>query len=378
MKKRISGVTTKQYEINSLIMGVSVHDAIFYLIDNSIDAVEKAKSQGIFKEFTIDINIDNNKFYIKDNCLGISRKDAEETLFQIGEKTFDNNCGCGLKKAILKIGRSACIKSIREQEKIKIDLKVVLEDKKSEYEKGIFDIEIDDYKTQDTDDMVEIIIDNFNKEALKLIGNNKELKKLKNTISKRYRYIINSMIRIKVNDEELKPVFIDGLFIEPEHTENIGGDTVTIKLFNGIEHKEDNGIDFIVNDRSIVEKEKSNRINWNKNIRVKGHTYTKFFAEVLIETSDLKRLGVNPSKNAIDFNNTQFNRILEFMNWIINDTRDKFKKPTVSVQFDIELKDYDKYKEILQRQGARYDSAKDLVEHLYELGVNKIKELDKQ
>lgn len=76
MKKRISGATTKQYEINNLIKGVSIQDAVFYLIDNSIDAAEKAKLQGVFKDFIIDINIDNKKFYIRDNCLGISRKEA--------------------------------------------------------------------------------------------------------------------------------------------------------------------------------------------------------------------------------------------------------------------------------------------------------------
>lgn len=357
---------TKEYSVDSLIKGTKIEDAICFLIDNSLDASEKAS-----KSINIEIVLDNNAFRIQDNGIGISYKEAQETLLKIGEKnSFTDLYGQGLKKAILTMGKEINIKSIRDAGVTNINLKVLDDEEKDLWKtssnfrrtknKEGFIVEITDF----TNKMNKFVIDNMN---------SKKFTKLKNRLSYKYRYVLQSKLAsIKFNEDYLDAKFIDADKVD-ERSETIDELKVTVKLFKNIKDKSLNGIDFVVNNRCVIEKEKSKKIDWNLKIRKKGHSYVKFFGEVIVQTDDIEKLGINPSKNKIDFTTTQFQKILDYMISVIEENRLYYAKPTISVQFDIEVEDYIEWREILEKQGSKYECAKEVIEHLYQLGVNKIR-----
>lgn len=356
---------TKEYSVDSLIKGTTIENAICFLIDNSLDAAEKAN-----KSISIEIALDNDTFRIQDNCIGTSYKEAQERLLKIGEKnSFTDLYGHGLKKAILTMGKEINIKSIRDTGVTNINLKVLDDGEKDLWKPSLnfrrtkskagFIVEITDFTTK----MNKFVINNMN---------SRKFTKLKDRLSYKYRYALQSRLAtIKFNEDYLDAKFIDAEKVD-ERSIIIDELNVTVKLFKNIKDKSLNGIDFIVNNRCVVEKEKSKKIDWNLKIRKKGHSYVKFFGEVVVESDDIEKLGINPSKNKIDFTTAQFQKILDYMISVIEENRLAYTKPTISVQFDIEVKDYIKWREILEEQGSKYECAKEVIEHLYQLGVNKI------
>ncbi|MHC1682288.1 MAG: ATP-binding protein [Clostridiaceae bacterium] len=360
---------TKEYSVDNLIKGTKIEDAICCLIDNSLDAAEK-----VSKNIRIEIFLDENKFIIKDNCLGISFKEAKETVFKIGEKkSFADKYGNGLKRAILSIGKKVHIKTVKNKGVIDINLNV-LENNERELWKPVINPEGNANK----EDSFFITITEFTPNMKKYVTTNKKsglFTELKNIISYKYRYKLDSnSSSINFNGEKLFPLYVQADWVCEEYGE-FEGLKVNVKLFKNISDKSSNGIDFIVNDRLIKEKVKGKTIQWHKRIMANRHTYTKFYGEVIIETNDLESLGVNPSKNNINFETFQFQQVLDFMENVVEENRLAYKKPTISVQFDILEEEFNKLKAILKKQGVSFDYAKDLVEHLYHLGVNRVIEL---
>ncbi|MDR3594168.1 ATP-binding protein [Clostridium sp.] len=362
----INDYFTKEYSVKSLIEGTTIENAICFLIDNSLDAAEKAN-----KSINIEIVLDNNTFRIQDNGIGISYKEAQESLLKIGEKnSFTDLYGQGLKKAILTMGKKINIKSTRGTGVTNINLRILGDD-----EKDLWKPSLNYSRTKSKEGFI-VEITEFTNEMNKFIMDNMNLNKfvkLKNKLSYKYRYILQSgLATIKFNEDYLDAKFIDADKVDEKST-IIDELNVTVKIFKNIKEKSLNGIDFIVNNRCVVEKEKSKKIDWNLKIRKKGHSYVKFFGEVIVETDDIEKLGVSPSKNKINFTTTQFQKILDYMFSAIEENRLAYTKPTISVQFDIEVEDYIEWKEILEEQGSKFECAKEVIEHLYQLGVNKIR-----
>ncbi|NFT93800.1 hypothetical protein FDF86_15785 [Clostridium botulinum] len=369
-----SNYFTKEYSVDTLIKGTKIETAICFLIDNSLDAAEKVINNR--NNINIEIFLDENELIIKDNCIGISLKDAQETLLKIGEKnSFADLYGQGLKKAILIIGKKVNIKSFRSNEIININLDV-FDNQEKDLWKPNFSYEYNSYNQKSG---FSIKITEFTNKMNRFVMANMKsdiFTKLKNRISYKYRYIIKSKaITLKFNGENLEAKFVDADKVD-ENISIIDGMEVKVKLFKNIKDKDLNGIDFIVNDRCVIEKEKSKDIGWNLRIRKRGHSYIKFFGEVIIKTNDIEKLGINPSKNKINFTTIQLKKILDFMIEIIEKNRLAYKKSTISVQLEIESEQYSEWKEILSKQGFECQCAKELIDHLYKLGVNKIKEND--
>lgn len=110
----------KGYLENSLTQDISSLEAIYDLIDNSIDAARRdifrskiaiLDEYGMPSDYTgfqIDITVNEKEIKIKDNCSGFSAKDLETRAFFIGSPSSHDygigQYGIGLKRALLKMG----------------------------------------------------------------------------------------------------------------------------------------------------------------------------------------------------------------------------------------------------------------------------------
>ena len=357
---------TKKFGIDNLIKNVTVVDAICFLIENSIDAAEKAMILNPSKEYHIDLELSSEKLVIKDNCLGIKVKDAEKYLLKIQKKQkFNDKYGEGLKKAIFVLGNEIKIESFNEN-KLKLDLKIMKENDddlwKPTFTKGECN---DNYKG------FSIEIGDLTKDFQMYLLRN-QYDEIITRIKIKYRYIIYySNIKISFNGEILEPKFINADKVYEEEA-IINNDEIKVILYNNIKNKDDNGIDFIINNRVIIEKEKSSKISWNKRIIARKHSYTKFFGEVIINSNNIKDLGVSPSHNSINLNSKRFFTILDFMNCVIENNRDYYRKSFITVQLEIDENDLNEWKGKLEREGDSFKYAKDVIEKLYKIGVNNI------
>jgi hypothetical protein len=106
---------------------VELMDAIFDLVDNSIDAARNiiisdekfTKDQyslpDNYSGYEIKIDFSDKKISIADNCLGIDSDTIENTAFYTGKKSNHHfgigHYGLGLKRALLKAGKTFYLKS---------------------------------------------------------------------------------------------------------------------------------------------------------------------------------------------------------------------------------------------------------------------------
>lgn len=121
---------TKGFFINMLTRDIELNDAILDLLDNCLDGVVRIRakegkdrdSKDFYKGFVAKINITKDSFVIEDNCGGIPLEIAKEKAFRMGrdesepreESATVGIYGIGMKRAIFKIGRSATVKSITQ------------------------------------------------------------------------------------------------------------------------------------------------------------------------------------------------------------------------------------------------------------------------
>lgn len=106
---------------NTLTQDITTLEAIYDLIDNSIDAARRdifknkefvSDMYGMPKDYSgycINITVNDKEIIISDNSLGFSKYDLENKSFMIGKPSNHEfgigQYGIGLKRALLKIGR---------------------------------------------------------------------------------------------------------------------------------------------------------------------------------------------------------------------------------------------------------------------------------
>lgn len=116
----LSGVSSSFLE-QTLTQDISPLEALFDLIDNSIDAardhiitskyaVDDYGLPSNYSGYSIHIRIDNDSIRISDNCLGIEESTLTQKTFRIAEPTKHaygiGHYGLGLKRSLLKLGSS--------------------------------------------------------------------------------------------------------------------------------------------------------------------------------------------------------------------------------------------------------------------------------
>lgn len=125
-ERKAAANPTKEFFVNMITRDITIEDSIFDLIDNSVDAAWTAiggsamslMSGTDLSGYSISIELSPKKFSIKDNCGGMSLKDATDHVFSFGREGAEENndysigvYGIGMKRAVFKIGKKIRIRS---------------------------------------------------------------------------------------------------------------------------------------------------------------------------------------------------------------------------------------------------------------------------
>lgn len=132
---------SKVFFVEMLTRDLTLSDCILDLIDNSIHTLIASTDLDVSEHLfagskaqkvkaSVEIFFTPNKFRIKDDCGGISIKDAEDKVFLLGNPVREKEnaglgvFGIGMKRAIFKIGRKILITSHTTEEEFQIDIDV--------------------------------------------------------------------------------------------------------------------------------------------------------------------------------------------------------------------------------------------------------------
>lgn len=305
---------TKNFFIRMITRDISLTDAIIELLDNSLDAAKKKNAQNDYSGYKIEINFSKDFFSIKDNCGGISIKDAKEYVFYFGRpstKDVSNNdveltgvFGIGMKRALFKMGEGFQMESVTENSKFTIDLDVV---KWSEdLINWNFPIEEEEGK-QDTNDIgTEITVKDLYEGISTDFDSTVFENELRNKIQQRASFEIENKLSIIVNEIPIAPLYME--IINSEDIKPIKKafslSDVNVVIIAGIANttsKDNAGWYIYCNNRLIISADQTSLTTWNYSDTVKFHSdFALFRGFVFFNCKNPEKLPWNTSKTGID------------------------------------------------------------------------------
>lgn len=397
------GEPTKGFFIDMLTRDILLSDAIFDLVDNSIDGARKLRGNGDLNGLKIEINLTKDKFSIADNCGGFSIETARKYAFRFGrpeEFKKENNYsigrfGIGMKRALFKIGSSFSVQSKCEKDlfEVQADLK-----KWITTSKWGFDIN-EEIEGNFEEDGTKITISCLHPSVAQDLSSEITINKLKDTLEKTYYAIIEKNMLIKLNGRPLEPEFIelfDNEVITPV-VEIFKEDNFSGKIVAGLSYGNPTKAGWYIfcNDRLVVDADKSSLTGWGGKDDSTGHglvfhnTFAMFRGLVYLEADDPFDLPLTTTKSGLDWDSDTYKYIkLKMVNTIksvtpiINKIKDlgiedelledpkfnltrniqsenyiekktfeirkKITKTTARIQYEIKLKELEEAKEILK------------------------------
>lgn len=129
----IDAMPTKELFVHVLTRDIRLEDAVLDLIDNSIDGAKRLRPgpADTFNDFWVKIACDGAQFTIEDNCGGIDVETARNYAFRFGrdpkmQRTPNSigQFGVGMKRALLRFGRSFEITSASENDLFRVMIDV--------------------------------------------------------------------------------------------------------------------------------------------------------------------------------------------------------------------------------------------------------------
>jgi len=340
MTEFVSFQPTKELFINVLTKDISIHDCILDLLDNSVDSyTRKEIDKKRDKQRDIQLNFDESKISILDNCGGIEKERLQKEVFRFGAKDFLNHVptigvyGIGLKRSIFKLGELIVFETDDGKDycKLKIDVNDWLNRKDSEG-KDIWDLELNETSTTKLaigeKPYTRIEVKNLRYETKETFTLDFE-KKLKETVKIYYsRFIQNDMISFCINNEEQKGFEIkvksSNDFKPVKLEEEYEGVKITIICWLNLKEDEKRvrkepghqGWNIFMNERLVIFDDTSEDTGWTgrQSYLPKFHSiFNQFRGVVLLNTSNPSKLPINTSKNGFNKEGKIYYHLLNLM-----------------------------------------------------------------
>lgn len=203
---------SKKYLVDGITKDVTLEDAIFDLIDNSIDAYKKNNDNSLpksYKNYEIEINFNSNHFSIKDNGIGIDLETLRSNALKFGSlhkhlNTSIGYFGIGLNRALLKLGKLSEIITTKN----KTSYTLTFDALKFIQEEDYWNLPINKLGEEINDDGTKITIKNLNSDIKNNLNSKLWVKNFRKSISERYSFFINKDLKILINNEVIPKIEI--------------------------------------------------------------------------------------------------------------------------------------------------------------------------
>lgn len=330
----IQGNPTKKFFIEMITRDVSIEDAIIDLLDNSIDGANKINPDD-YSGLEIELKINSEEFYIRDNCGGFSLETAKKYAFRFGrpdEAPQRNNTigrfGIGMKRSLFKIGKRFVVESETSEDHFKVDVDV---DKWSKKTKSVRTDENDECTIDDWDFNYERIekslgykgtiirVSDLNNEVKDLFTDNNFIVELADDIQKLLNFSFHKGIKIILNGKELKGQKIELLFSDkykPYYADGKVGD-VKYRIVAGLGEigvPKNSGWYIYCNNRLVMEADTSNITGWGVLPVPQWHlNFVMFRGLLFLDSDETLNLPLTTTKKGIDATSDVYKKILPLM-----------------------------------------------------------------
>lgn len=355
---QISMGTSKNFLEDILTRDISTLDALFDLIDNSIDAARDSLfEQGAVKRdkydlpqsyhgFKVDIELSERSIKVEDNCFGMKEKTLKSEAFVIAKSSEHEygigQYGIGLKRSLLKIGESYDVSIDNGEQKYDFNF--------TNKQIGGSDGKVTAVaKDSEGRPFTTFVVSDLKAEIKGDIQNERWLKRAKDGLKDRYSIYFSKGFEISIKyfdnpieslNSKLPSLRTDGKFL-PTFLPVKNSNNVSITIESGIHQDymfpgeqgyslsinrtltDDFGIYFICNDRVIVKASTQRAHGW----LAKWHSeYNGFVCLVRFVAKNPNSLPWNTAKSAMREDAGLFLDVVDNLHPILETYRSEIKK----------------------------------------------------
>ena len=329
-----AAIPTKQFFVSMLTRDISLADAILDLIDNCLDGALRiaGKRNPNYSKHTIRIDLSGESFAIEDDCGGIPRAVAIKYAFKMGREPDDDRdaesetigmYGVGMKRAIFKMGRDALVRTLFEGDAFEVPISSAWLDNKAWDPLPIKD-SLAETKLKKPGTRIEV--STLHGSVSRHFQNDGFINELRSAIGEHFTVFIQRGLKILVNNEETKAVFVEVLVAPGDEgpvpfvfTRRIDGVDVSIAVGLNTgrsvsdDDDEEDTADFernrstvtagwtvFCNDRAVIVGDKSRLTGWGDSIPLYHYQFSVITGIVEFRSASAEKLPVTTTKRALD------------------------------------------------------------------------------
>ena len=260
--KSVDVSPTKEFFVEAITRDISIESCITDLIDNAIDGIRRGGETSNYQAYYINITFNKNKFFIEDNCGGISIDNAETQAFVLGnskqkiQEDQVSGFGIGMKRAFFKLGRQIEVKSSTHKDKIRVAIDV---DKWLKEERWEFILEEDQNIANKIGTSIKI--EKLNESVKTRLKEGRYEQKLRQLIEQKYEGDIDKGLRININNKLIisKDNKREVLYTKSKKVDRVN---IEVVIERGEKNREDSGWYIELNDKCVIFRDKGKLTGW--------------------------------------------------------------------------------------------------------------------
>lgn len=356
---------SKRFFVDMLTRDIDLDEALLDLLDNCHDGVlrsigdtQSGDEERPYLGFRAEITIEKDRFVIKDNCGGISRKTAVESAFRMGRPSEGTDpglptigmYGIGMKRAIFKMGYACSVHSCTADEEFEITIdKNWMTDEKAD-DPNSWKLPIRDFdKNPDSTPGLRIDITDLRPPVAAEFGDLTErfIDEFKRKVAEYYGFIILKGFEVVVNgkqvrartgmlyfDERMKDESFENEGIAPYVYEaSIDGVDITIavgfyrkirgrdEVYDDLDETEagknedlTSGWTVVCNDRIVLFGDKTHKTGWGYSGTPRYHNqFATISGLAIFKSNDPTRLPLTTTKQGLEDGSDIYRHALSYM-----------------------------------------------------------------
>ena len=326
-KNRVKVEPTKELFVYILTRDIAHQAAIIELVDNSVDGAKRvALNNEKLTDYKVEIEFDEKRFSISDNCGGIPLDIAREYAFRFGRAEgmelipgSIGQFGVGMKRALFSFGQKYVVESATENDwfRLEVDLDQWMKNKES------WDFNLAEYGQNNDGKQIgtRIEVTNLFDEASRQFGLDLFRTRVESEIRRRHSHFIDQGLAVRVCGSTIPShrwrIIADLQFSPAFHNKEYRarGAPVFARTYAGVGPSDptDAGWYVICNGRLVLGADKTDKTGWgwqDEELDAKSGTpryhnqFARFRGYVLFDSDDAGRLPWNTMKTDIDPDNS--------------------------------------------------------------------------